>query len=830
MGMPDWALEIPSAPVHPSNGLDLTRPFTIGQLLDIGREFLEQFIKRVVLAVAGFFIPGLPSFDQLVAWGENLRETLADIPIIGDLVEVITGIEDGDLGDMGTFFLGIRNAIFGLDLSNPGAIIGKIVELIGNAIQNMVNGLLNGEILVNAANLFGNIAGHLFSFIPIGAIGLPPARTPFVAGSFPDAGSISGNGVWSWDAAVSRAADGSGSAKVTADGTFKAMRGSKIAVTQGQKFEPAIFAEWSGYTGTGSPIQLHVVKFNGDTQVGITTVKTFAPPAASSFGLWAELGGGYQVEANVTHVCLRVVVTETATAGTIHFDTAGYRMKSNLMSNLSTWLGAEADEDLFGDPDTFEPTDLIPGPFRDWIGAVLDGLQNPAPKNQPWADLIGSVLDAFGHIPDTNVLGRGGPATMGDTQQATWDQVVGGIVGAIGSGSSLSDIWNLMYGLSSNATRGGWAFDIAAIRANKNLDTGFLPTSEAPLSLSSVEFSDTTVAVTQAASTVLFHRFSESGAFGAIGWQGGGNASLTGFYVNIWKMDTDTGDLELVHRSGNIIGDISPTEAAHVYEFAAAEIMREPGDVFGAELTVVGAGTHTVIGAVSRLTDQLVFPRRRAATRNSGTGAPPSTIASGSVTYSANVPFIEFAVSASSTPIPRQPQIVKFDYKPTPQTTVVPSWADWFDLIGLGAGAGGSGALFAVAGARGRAGHWNTLSLEVGVDIKAGSIVTVTVGYGGPAGGGGSSGGAGESTVITYIDPADVVHTLTATGGSPNNGPSHVGEAAGEVTVAGQPYQGGGSATFSNGSAPGGGGGGALPYGGGYRGAPGGGWATSRQN
>lgn len=145
MGMPEWALEIPSAPVHPSGGgLDLTRPFTIGQLLDIGREFLEQFIKRVVLAVAGFFIPGMPSFDQLVAWSDDIRQKLADVFIIGDLVELITGIEDGDPNDLGSFFLGIRNAIFGLDLSNPGAIIGKILELIGAKINEFFSAIFGG--------------------------------------------------------------------------------------------------------------------------------------------------------------------------------------------------------------------------------------------------------------------------------------------------------------------------------------------------------------------------------------------------------------------------------------------------------------------------------------------------------------------------------------------------------------------------------------------------------------------------------------------------------------------------------------------------------------
>lgn len=844
MSAPLESQAYPNSPAAPSSSpagyvtpMDLSGgsppPLTAEEIAWRRDHFLEFVLQEVVRAVVGFFFPGLgPAFDQLVAWANDLREAVADIPILGDLIEAITGIEDGDLHDLGTFFIGIRNAIFGLDLSNPGAIVAKIVELIGAAIRNVVSGLLNGDILVNTANLFGSLAGHLFSFIPIGAIGLPPARTPLAAGTFPDADSISGQGIWEFDPTVTRTAAGTGSAKVIADGTLKAMRGVPIAVAPGQRFEPAIFVRWSGYSGSGSPIQLHVVKFNGDSQVGITTLKTFTPPAASSAGLWVELAGSYPVEENVTSVRVRPVVTETATAGTFNFDDGGYRMKSNLMSNLTKWLGGTDDGDLFGNPDEFDPTDLIPEPFRDWIGAVLDGLQNHAPKNQPWADLIHSVLDAFGHIPDTNVLGVGGPATMGDTQQATWDQMVGGIVGAIGSGSSLSDIWNLMFGLSSNATRGGWAFDIASIRNNKGLDSGMLATSTSSIPFMQVATgaAATTFNLTQSTAITLYKREPESAPIGVVRWMGQDTTNITHFFVNIWKMDEVTGAREIVHASGNIIGDVSPTMSTNKY-VVPVQIMREPSDIYGYELAIRGSGTYKVVGEPTWLHDDPdVFPRRPSSVRDSGTSAPPSTISDASTTYASNIPFIEVGIEVSATPIPRQPQKLQFGYTGSSETTVVPSWSKWVDLIPIGAGAGGSGALFAVAGVRGRAGRWNPLTLQVGVDIKAGSLITVTVGRWGGNGGGGSSGSAGDATVITYIDPADVVHTLTAAGGTPNNGPSHVGEAAGDVTVAGVLYRGGGSATFSNGSAPGGGGGGAIPYGAGYRGAPGGAWVVSRQS
>ncbi|MGC7272871.1 hypothetical protein RA983_21285, partial [Mycobacteroides abscessus subsp. abscessus] len=90
----------------------LTRPFTAQQLQEFGKGFIEQFLGRVVLAVMGHLIPGVGSFDQLREWAK-------DKPGLGDLVELLTGIEDGDENDLGTWALGIRNALAGIDLAHP---------------------------------------------------------------------------------------------------------------------------------------------------------------------------------------------------------------------------------------------------------------------------------------------------------------------------------------------------------------------------------------------------------------------------------------------------------------------------------------------------------------------------------------------------------------------------------------------------------------------------------------------------------------------------------------------------------------------------------------
>lgn len=697
---------------------------------------------------------------------------------------------------------------------------GDASEALGNW-ADLINNLQSGGQPVNAANLFGPIS------VPVQSITNPDGPTEFAAGTFPDAESISGGGIWEFDPDVSRTEDGTGSVAVVADGTLKALRGAELVVPQGYEFQPRIYVKWDDYTGSGAALQLHVVKYTGDTET-IEVLDSHTP--AGSSGDWTELTGSYRVEAGVTKVRVRLVVTEDATGGVIHFDDGGYDIESNFVSNLVSWLDAAGIGDFFNPPEEFEPTDFVPIPLRDWISAFFNGLRDDDPPEVEYPTLMDAITDVLKTIPFGNVTGVGGPESIGASVQTTWDQLVSGWIGQLGSDASPSDVFNVGQEVSSRATRGSWAWDILGIRSNKSFDTGFLASSESPVALSSLAFGSQapTFDISQSASTILFHRFSESGLFGAVAWQGEGNTSIDEFHVNIWKMDTETGDLELVHSSDDISGELSSTLGAHVYQFAEEEIMREPGDVFGVELTVEGAGVHKIVGQESWLPDQPVFPRRWAATRNSGTSAPPATISSGSVVYSSNVPFIEFAADISITEIPRSPERVSFTAVGNHQVEVR-SWAKYVDLAALGGGRGGGGGGFGAPGAGGGAGSWDTITLEVGVDIKAGSTIDITVGGGGGGGAFAGSGFVGAPTVITYLDPDDNEQTLTGAAGTSVAG-SHVGESPGNVTIAGHLYQGGGTATYSRGSAPGGGGGGGAAWGNGYRAADGIAWVAQRQN
>lgn len=125
--IPDWARDVPSAPVHREQGGGLTRPFTPQQLQEFGKGFVEQFIARVVLAVVGTLIPGVSSFDQLRNWAEHL-------PVVGDIIRIINGLFSGIFG--------------GIDFNNPPTpeqiwqnVVNTLIKPL-NAFAELIGGLI----------------------------------------------------------------------------------------------------------------------------------------------------------------------------------------------------------------------------------------------------------------------------------------------------------------------------------------------------------------------------------------------------------------------------------------------------------------------------------------------------------------------------------------------------------------------------------------------------------------------------------------------------------------------------------------------------------------
>lgn len=118
-------------------------------------QLIEMNMREVVTAVNGSYTAGSSAFSQLVAWGVSMLGSLGsiaqsfvgwifDLPIISDIVEVLTGKEDGDLNDLGTFGLNIRHGIQRTIDSIVGALFGWIGDLFSGddaeqALQDAAN-------------------------------------------------------------------------------------------------------------------------------------------------------------------------------------------------------------------------------------------------------------------------------------------------------------------------------------------------------------------------------------------------------------------------------------------------------------------------------------------------------------------------------------------------------------------------------------------------------------------------------------------------------------------------------------------------------------------
>ena len=139
------------------------------------------------------------------------------------------------------------------------------------------------------------------------------------------------------------------------------------------------------------------------------------------------------------------------------------------------------------------------------------------------------------------------------------------------------------------------------------------------------------------------------------------------------------------------------------------------------------------------------------------------------------------------------------------QSVVIPSWAKWARVVVLGGGGGGSGGDTALNrnGKGGKAGRWNSGTL----DLSGAPEMEIVVGAGGAAGpknevgtaGGASSVGVG-SLMVSGAGGAAGVHASISG--------DTWGESPGNYTAFGQTFVGGGQANMNAAANPPGGGGG----------------------
>ena len=406
-GFPTPAVSWPQSGVSGLPGAS-TNAQTAARIASMRANFIELILQQVVQAVTGFLLPG-SSFNQLQGWAEDLQEAVADFPVLGDLVEALTGIEDGDLNDVGSAFLKLRNALQGIDLDgDPGAVLAAI----GSAVVEWVR------------NLLPSFLGR----IPIGSLtGNPTNAVP--VGDFPNAASILDNPYWTFDPTVSLTADGTGSARGVCTGVErKLVMKDIVSVDAGQEVALGGALKWSGVSASGVAFRFGVRTFHGDSVVDsfVEQVAISSPVAASTShpgnvaGV-VSLAKDWTVPVGVDGYKIVVVRTAAATAGTVWFDNASGKQTGSI---LLEWI-PEAVQKFLG----------IFNIFGD--GGLLEEMQ------EAWENL----LKVLGLNSKLDLLG---PIDLG----AIWQGIVEFLINPIGFFANLVD------GILPDAQKPKWLADL----------------------------------------------------------------------------------------------------------------------------------------------------------------------------------------------------------------------------------------------------------------------------------------------------------------------------------------------------------------------------------
>lgn len=288
---------------------------------------------RILWTLAVKLFPGLSAVDVT-----DLVTKLGPVFLIGDLAEIITGIEDGDENDIGTWVNNLTQALGEFDLADPDFNFDAWA-------QNFVQKLL------------GPLAKYLNPLL-----GIEENPNLLANGGFQDIISISGGTGWAWDDGDGHTA--TGCAEATVSGPDMALRSNPIAVTEGQNLNVEVWAKWSGVVGTGDVIKLDMVQFLAGEEVSITTVDAVTNPATNQ-ATWIELNDIWAAPAGVDTVRLRLAV-ENASAGVVKFDDAVVRKTTLLQQQANdntdnmqeTWDRAtNAFSGLFGEGRTIDNLD-----------------------------------------------------------------------------------------------------------------------------------------------------------------------------------------------------------------------------------------------------------------------------------------------------------------------------------------------------------------------------------------------------------------------------------------------------------------------------------------
>ena len=703
---------------NPLDRIDFQPPrlpdFDLEAFIEQWMEFLDKYLFAFIKELTGIDLSSIL----------DLLESI-NVPTLSELIEIFTGVEDGDLNDLGTFGLKIRALI-----------------------RSLLTGVPSGMITDEQPNLW---------------------PTP----TYP-AGAIRANPTWTVDSSKSKTADGSGAAKVIADGSLKSLRSGEnptdtIPVVAGSTFESEVFVSHTGYVGAGAPVLIQLVPFTEGVAGEPILLSSYTPATPDVAWPGVKLVGEAEIPDGVTEVQLRILVTGQATSGTFWFDDGDGRLSGD-WQNLPDSTAAR---------------------FQLFIDTILSALT----KLPIVGGTLEEVFEMLGLIPPDNVQGAGGPATIFDSIFGIINALLGGLVGSPGStGGSMADLTHVAQLVAADAKRGFYAWELANVLNNTPVARGFLPTGRANYDWAST---NTYVETTQSAALATSFGLLQAMPIGVLSWYGYGTSGMTAFYLNVRKVGSD-GTRTLVHHSANIVGNLQPGSDADdadwmFYELPSA-LAGEKTDNYWVEFVPVG-GTHYIRGM--SFTDNIkdhptaAVPSYGAVVDySSSPDSPAATLPK--PTASPHSAWVEFAVSVGDVDDYREPQIFSLDNDG--ESIPIPSWANRVDLVPLGKGGDGRDSVIGFAGNAGEPGRFAPITLARGEDFDDDEIVTFNV--------------LADGSAKLSIPGVETVGAAGADGVGTRLGGNPVARGPGILEYNGQKYVGGGdqSAPGGDGTDPGGGG------------------------
>ena len=386
---------------------------------------------------------------------------LQKVPGLGDLVELLTGVEDGDEDDLGTFFLNVRRFFQAVDFTDPDfdpAVVHKaFVEIV---VQPFIKSITR-------------ITAALLGPLSIGFL-TDEVQTLLFEGGFDDPITIiAGDGV------EHDATDGVplttplGCAKVTCDGTDKSRASEVIKVGPNWVLKLGGRIKYQGLTAGADAIRLNLIPYANETTPvpgGAIMVATAGTVSGTSTGIngWGILPieGSWTVPATgVSHVVVEWHVTDAATAGVVKFDELYLQstekipqsFTKDLPEDLQTlvneaidlWqgLGERLHVDEWDDwlADTWAHTQAEANQIRDILAGLIVTPINTAVQaiKDWWTGIVGKTqyLTSGGTLPPDSVGSPTGGTNIGQDILDTLNGIWAGLRGAgSATGKTASDV------------------------------------------------------------------------------------------------------------------------------------------------------------------------------------------------------------------------------------------------------------------------------------------------------------------------------------------------------------------------------------------------------